>query len=240
MLEHGANRDLCACGSPGPSRRDSVRRRVGAGLPRGRSRRRREPLVERVPGSRERLPVGIRRGCVACRADPSDGLHAELGARPGSARAARPAPGVATGSCDEGGACRLLWPVLAHAVRVGRHRRSAGVRLPVRELRREPLRRNMGTGLRAATSWRRGSSPRRTARTCSARAFATSVPRRCWRTGSSTPGMPSCGQPRSALAANGQDSSRQPGKSGRARGESTRRDAKRHSRRLRATRGAPG
>ena len=43
-----------------------------------------------------------------------------------------------------------------------------------------------------------------------------------------------------ALAANRQDSSGQPGKSGRARGESTRRDAKRHSRRLRATRGAPG
>ena len=68
---------------------------------------------------------------------------------PGSARAARPAPGLATRRCDEGRACRLLWPVLAYAVRVGGHRSSSGVRLPLRELRREPLRRNVGTGLRA-------------------------------------------------------------------------------------------
>ena len=181
--------------------------------------------MERVPGSRERLPVGIRRGCVASRPDPSDRLHAELGARPGSARAARPAPGVATDSYDEGGACRLLWPVLAHAVRVGRHR-SAG---PVTGYANSERTSSPEPGDRSPpeTSWRRGSrSPPHRANVLSPR----------FRDVGAAPvlahGLLDAGGCRRVdshvrLAANGQDSSRQPGKSGRAR-ESTRRDAKRH------------
>ena len=240
MLEHGANRDLRACGSPGPSRRDRVRGRVGSGVPRRRSRRRRQPLVERVPGSRERLSVGdptrLRRPAAQTRAVAclvnwarAQDRRGRLVRRPALQRAAA-LKGERVASCGQFSHTPCGSAVTAAVRRV---------RLPLRDASARTSSPERGDRSPRVTSWRRGSSPRRTARTCSTARFRDvgAAPVRAH-------GLLDGGGCRRVdghvrlSPLSGQDSSRQPGMSGRARGEPTRRHALRHSRRLRATRGA--
>ena len=239
ILVHGANRDLCVCGSPVPSRRVRVRGCDDAGLPGGRTSRRRAALLERV--SRTCGDVSCGRGCIRAggHSDSCGRMPRQLGARTGSSGASRLSPQTAARSSAQGRARRLVRAVLAYAVRRSRHRSSEGSRVPVRDVRREPLRRRMGPGLRTrcreclapvtappgerpqpAVPGRRGGagsgerSPRR---------------RRCRRVD---------GDLRLAALAHRKDSAGQPGISGRARGESAGRHACGDPRRLRASGGA--
>ena len=143
---------LRACGSPGPvsSRLRSPSRRCWHSSWSGRAERR--PAARGARIWLPRAPAG-RHPTAACGLPHRPErwpLHApELGARPGSARAARPAPGVATRRCDKGervASCGQFshtpcGSAVTAAVRASGYRYAT--------LRREPLRRNMGTGLRA-------------------------------------------------------------------------------------------
>ena len=89
MPGHGANRDLCVCGSPGPSRRDCVRASRRAGVPCRRPRRRRQPLVERRTWPPRARAAGDRRAAPAAVQTRAIAVPRELGARAGSTLAPR-------------------------------------------------------------------------------------------------------------------------------------------------------
>ena len=142
-------------------------------VPRRRSCRRRQPRVERrtsLPRARVRRRA-IRRASTG-RADTRDRLPRELGACPGSPRDAssRP-PGAPPRGGAEGRARRVVRPVLAHAVRLGRHRVRCG--RPATGTRRSARTSSPGRGATSprVTSSRRGCSRRRIAPTCSSARF---------------------------------------------------------------------
>ncbi len=141
----------------------------------------------------------------------------------------------------QGRARRSVRAVLAHALRDGGDVRRPGVRLPVRDLRREPLRGHVGQGLRARRRARVAPVPSASREPPGPRGSTTSAPLPCAQTACSAVPTRSSGQQLSAPAASApgwQESGSAPGMSRRGRGEPPRRDALRDPRGLRAARRA--
>ena len=148
-MVHGANRDVCACGSTVPPRRVRVRGGVDPGVPRGRSRRRRAALLDRVPRSYRDVSCG--RGCIRARghAGARCRMPRQLGARTGSPYAPRPSLRSPASRRPQGRAGRVVRAVLPHTVRCSSHGGGASSRVQICDVRREPLRRDVGLGLGA-------------------------------------------------------------------------------------------
>ena len=151
---HGGNRDFCGTAAT-PARlvvaaalvMSFLARSSSSGAPTAPQR-----ALERVPRARRRVQRRrpTRRRRRRCRRERSRASSTGRARR--TTLAARAAHGAPARRRAQGSARRVVRAVLAHAVRIGSDGGGARGRLPLRDLRREPLRRHVGASLARGTS----------------------------------------------------------------------------------------